>query len=285
MMELYNRSSFSISKLITDNYSTSFSLGIKSFDSKYRDPIFAIYGFVRLADEIVDTFHGYDKEAILNKFKADTLEAIDLGISTNPILHSFQQIVNKYNIDKDLILEFLKSMEMDLTNSYYHKKQYDEYIYGSAESVGLMCLKVFTNNDIEKYEQLAPFAKKLGSAFQKVNFLRDIKSDIEERGRIYLPGVDKEFKMNEESKQSLEKEAENEFRIALVGIMKLPKEVRLGVYLAYIYYQSLFQKIKLSPLKVLRERRVRVSNFKKSWLFIKSFVEIKLLEFEYVYSD
>lgn len=186
-MELYNKTSFNISKLVTKTYSTSFSLGIAAFSPKYRDAIYGIYGFVRLADEIVDTFHGYNQRKLIEDFRRDTEEAIRSGISTNPILQAFVQTVNEYKIDYHYIDAFLKSMEMDLSNSYYEKDEYNEYIYGSAEVVGLMCLKVFCGDDKELFQQLIEPARSLGSAFQKVNFLRDIKSDMEERERIYLP--------------------------------------------------------------------------------------------------
>ena len=240
-MELYNKTSFSISKLVTKTYSTSFSLGIAAFAPKYRDAIYGIYGFVRLADEIVDTFHNYNQKKLFEDFRRDTEEAIRCGISTNPILQAFVQTVNQYKIDYHYIDAFLKSMEMDLSNSYYEKDEYNQYIYGSAEVVGLMCLKVFCGDNKELFQQLVEPARSLGSAFQKVNFLRDIKSDMEERERIYLPGINHANKINDESKKNLEKEVEKEFREALEGIKKLPHGVKLGVYSAYLYYVALFR--------------------------------------------
>ena len=236
-----------------------------------------MYGYVRLADEIVDSFHGYNKAELLNKLREDTWKAIDEGISTNPILQAFQITVNKFNIDKELIEAFLKSMEMDLSNSSYKRDYYDTYIYGSAEVVGLMCLKVFIHGNQQKYDELKFAAKQLGSAFQKVNFLRDIKSDIQERGRIYLPDVHEEVFITNSSKRKLEEEVENEFRDALIGIMKLPIGVKLGVYSAYLYYYFLFKKIKSLDVDELLSRRVRISNFKKFLLLLKSVIEVKVL--------
>ncbi|MAT59320.1 MAG: phytoene synthase [Ignavibacteriae bacterium] len=277
MLQLFSDTSFKLSKRLTNSYSTSFSWGIKAFSTEYRDYIYAVYGYVRLADEIVDSFHGYNKAELLNKLREDTWKAIDEGISTNPILQAFQITVNKFNIDKELIEAFLKSMEMDLSNSSYKRDYYDTYIYGSAEVVGLMCLKVFIHGNQQKYDELKFAAKQLGSAFQKVNFLRDIKSDIQERGRIYLPDVHEEVFITNSSKRKLEEEVENEFRDALIGIMKLPIGVKLGVYSAYLYYYFLFKKIKSLDVDELLSRRVRISNFKKFLLLLKSVIEVKVL--------
>jgi len=277
-MELYNKTSFNISKLVTKTYSTSFSLGIAAFSPKYRDAIYGIYGFVRLADEIVDTFHGYNQKKLIEDFRRDTEEAIRSGISTNPILQAFVQTVNEYKIDYHYIDAFLKSMEMDLSNSYYEKDEYNEYIYGSAEVVGLMCLKVFCGDDKELFQQLIEPARSLGSAFQKVNFLRDIKSDMEERERIYLPGISHANKIDDESKKNLEQEVEKEFREALEGIKKLPHGVKLGVYSAYLYYVALFRKIQRLKVKELMKRRVRVSNPAKIALLFRGLVEVRLLK-------
>jgi phytoene/squalene synthetase len=277
-MELYNKTSFNISKLVTKTYSTSFSLGIAAFSPKYRDAIYGIYGFVRLADEIVDTFHGYNQRKLIEDFRRDTEEAIRSGISTNPILQAFVQTVNEYKIDYHYIDAFLKSMEMDLSNSYYEKDEYNEYIYGSAEVVGLMCLKVFCGDDKELFQQLIEPARSLGSAFQKVNFLRDIKSDMEERERIYLPGISHANKIDDESKKNLEQEVEKEFREALEGIKKLPHGVKLGVYSAYLYYVVLFRKIQRLKVKELMKRRVRVSNPAKIALLFRGLVEVRLLK-------
>lgn len=277
-MHEYHKVSFEINRLITNAYSTSFSLGIKAFSPEYRDAIYSVYGYVRLADEIVDSFHGYDKKKLLEKFKEDTFEAIEAGISPNPVIHSFQKIVNDYGIEKELIEAFLKSMEMDLYESYYEREQYDNYIYGSAESVGLMCLKVFVNGNEKEYQKLKYSAQMLGAAFQKVNFLRDIKADIDERKRIYLPGVDREEFINEYNKKKLEKEIEREFREALKGILQLPVGVKLGVYSAFQYYVGLFRKIQNLSVKDLLSGRVRISNFKKIILLFKSFIEVKILK-------
>lgn len=277
-MELYNKTSFNISKLITKTYSTSFSLGIAAFAPQYRDAIYGIYGFVRLADEIVDTFHGYDQKRLMENFRSDTEEALKTGISTNPILQAFVRTVNEYKIDYHYIDAFLKSMEMDLSNSYYEHNEYNEYIYGSAEVVGLMCLKVFCGDNKELFNQLMAPARSLGSAFQKVNFLRDIKSDMEERDRIYLPGINHAHKINDENKKNLEKDVEKEFKNALEGIKKLPYGVKLGVYSAYLYYLALFRKIKRMKVKDLMKGRVRVSNSAKLVLFLRGFVEVRLLK-------
>ena len=281
MIQLYHDTSFSMSKKMTKAYSTSFSLGIKAFAKEYRDPIYAIYGFVRLADEIVDSFHDYNKAELIKQFRIDTFNAIKEGISTNPVLHSFQLVVNKFQIDNKLIDAFLKSMEMDLDKSSYNREIYDTYIYGSAEVVGLMCLKVFVNGDEFKYLELLYPAKMLGSAFQKVNFLRDIKSDIDERGRIYLPDVHGTEGIDDKNKKRLESEVKEEFHQALIGILKLPMGVKLGVYSAYLYYYVLFKKIQRLGVEELLKRRVRISNFTKLLLLVKSFWEIKVVKIRF----
>lgn len=275
MEELYTQTAFDCSKLITKTYSTSFSLGIRTLHKSYHEPIYAIYGFVRYADEIVDTFHDHDKKELLHRFKADTYRSIEEKISLNPVLHSFQHVVNQYQIDHDLIEAFLVSMEMDLSKTDYADPDYKKYIYGSAEVVGLMCLKVFCRGDQQEYQRLLPAAKHLGSAFQKVNFLRDIKSDYDERGRVYFPGVD--FKsFNAEEKKQIEDDIKDEFQKAVVGIRQLPKGVRGGVYLAYIYYTVLFKKItRLTPERVKSER-IRVPNIRKFILLIKCYLLHKL---------
>lgn len=278
MIQLYHKVSFELSKKLTKSYSTSFSLGIRAFSEEFRNPIYAIYGYVRAADEIVDSFHGYDKEALMSEFKEETYRAIDRGISTNPIIHSFQIVVNKYNIAKNLIEAFLLSMEMDLNKSSYQRSSYDHYIYGSAEVVGLMCLKVFVNGNEEKYNELLHPAKMLGSAFQKVNFLRDIKSDIDERGRIYLPDVHSNDGIDNSNKKRMEEEVEKEFSEALEGIRNLPQGVKLGVYSAYLYYYFLFKKIKSLDVKELLSARVRISNATKLLLLIKSIFEVRVLK-------
>lgn len=274
MLSLYNQTCLECSSLITRRYSTSFSMGIRVFDKKYRSPIYAIYGFVRFADEIVDTFHDFPKKELLDKFRRDTYEAIESGISLNPVLHSFQNVVNKYNIEKELIDAFLDSMEMDLNLNAYEDNLYQKYIYGSAEVVGLMCLRVFVNGDDQLYQHLYASARSLGSAFQKINFLRDIKSDFDERGRVYFPGVDfRSFNLRD--KLEIESDIKKDFDDALVGITQLPQGVRFGVYLAYKYYTKLFQKIKsASPTKV-KEERIRVNDSRKVALIFSSAVRLR----------
>lgn len=253
-MQLYRSTCMECSKLITQNYSTSFSLGIKTLAKKYHESIYAIYGFVRYADEIVDTFHNYDKAALLEQFRMATYEAIEKGISLNPVLHSFQAVVNEYNIERELIDAFLHSMEMDLHDQNYNQDLYHEYIYGSAEVVGLMCLRVFVEGDEEKYQELKAPARSLGSAFQKVNFLRDMKSDYYDRGRVYFPGVHFD-QFDDVSKKIIEQDIQRDFDHALGGILKLPVGARNGVFLAYKYYLKLFKKIsKLPPSRILQER-------------------------------
>ncbi len=278
MEAIYHNASFKTSKLITHVYSTSFSLGIRVFSKEYRNAIYSIYGYVRLADEIVDSFHSFDKRTLLNEFRVETIKAIKTGISTNPVINAFQLTVNQFNIELKYVYDFLSSMEMDLSNSFYNRKHYNEYIYGSAEVVGLMCLKVFCNKNEDIFSELLRPAKCLGSAFQKINFLRDMKSDIEERGRIYLPGIDSEIKINNVNKKLLEKDVDSELIEALRGIKRLPQGVRLGVYSAYLYYLMLFNKIKKSDVELLLKKRVRISNFSKLILLLKSFIDIKFLK-------
>ena len=268
--ELFNQTTFECSKLITERYSTSFTLGIKTLDKNYHYPIYAIYGFVRYADEIVDTFHNQDKSSLLEEFRAQTYQAIEAGISLNPVLHCFQMVVNTYQIDLALIEAFLHSMAMDLEDVVYDEKTYHEYIYGSAEVVGLMCLKVFCEGKEEQYQSLLKPAKSLGAAFQKVNFLRDIKSDYFDRGRVYFPEVDFN-KFSQEDKLSIEKDIEKDFEDAYVGILNLPKGARMGVYLAYTYYKNLFKKIKKCAPQTILEERVRVPDSKKLFLLVGSY--------------
>ena len=268
-VKLYKEVSFRCSELITKSYSTSFSLGINTLHKSIHKPIYAIYGFVRFADEIVDTFHNLDKEKVLDKFEGDTYDAIKNRFSTNPVLHSFQLVVNKYKIKKDHIEAFLKSMRMDLSMKVFNKKSYKEYIYGSAEVVGLMCLKVFC--DENEYQKLEKYAISLGSAFQKVNFLRDIKSDFEERGRIYFPGVKFET-FSEVDKKSIEKDIVKDFNNAIVGIKMLPSLAKTGVYLSYKYYLELLDKIKSKDFSTIKTERVRVSNTKKFMIFVGTYL-------------
>ena len=275
MKFLFDDLSLKMSKATTHAYSTSFSLGIYFLNRRLRGAIYSIYGFVRLADEIVDSFEGYDQNFLLHKFKEDTREALEKGISLNPILNSFQHAVNDYNINPELIETFLKSMEMDLEKVNYTKEKYQQYILGSAEVVGLMCLHVFTEGDNRMYEELKPFAMKLGAAFQKVNFLRDMKDDYHLLGRTYFPDVN----MNDfcgDSKKKIENEIECDFKIALKGIKMLPVSSKGGVYLAYVYYQSLFSKIKKLPAQKILNERVRINNSKKLILMVNSLVVNKM---------
>ncbi len=274
MKLLFDQFSSKASKIITDSYSTSFSLGILYLDKKIRGDIYAIYGFVRVADEIVDSFEGYDKRLLLKNFKTETREALDKRISVNPILNSFQKTFHHYNIQYELIDLFFKSMEMDLDKINYNEVAYEQYILGSAEVVGLMCLHVFTEKDNKSYEDLKPFAMKLGAAFQKVNFLRDLKDDFHGLGRTYFPNLNlMEFTM--QAKKQIEQDIEKDFAMALPGIKRLPRSSRMGVYLAYIYYQTLFNKIKRLPVQGLMMKRVRINNGKKLRLMINTLLPIK----------
>lgn len=269
MMELYNKTCMECSQLITNRYSTSFSMGIKVFEKRFRAPIYAIYGFVRFADEIVDTFHDYPKAELLERFKADTYKAIEEGISLNPVLQAFQETVRKYEIERDLIDAFLKSMEMDLHHNTYEDSLYKEYIYGSAEVVGLMCLRVFCEGDRTKYDKLKDSACSLGSAFQKINFLRDMKSDFDDRGRVYFPGVDFS-NFTTEDKILIEADIKKDFDDAYRGIVQLPEGARFGVYLAYVYYTNLFKKIRRTTAAKVKEKRIRVRDTRKVMLLFSS---------------
>ncbi|MFY0591865.1 MAG: phytoene/squalene synthase family protein [Roseivirga sp.] len=271
-MELFDQTTLECSKLITQRYSTSFTLGIQTLDKKLHYPIYGIYGFVRYADEIVDTFHDHDKADLLARFKKDTYKAIEEKISLNPVLHSFQLVVNKYNLDHELIEAFLRSMEMDLQETVYDQAGYEEYIYGSAEVIGLMCLKIFCEGDEHSYQSLLPAAKSLGSAFQKVNFLRDIKSDFQERGRVYFPGID--FKnFTTVAKEEIEADIQKDFDDALDGIKRLPKSAQKGVYLAYKYYLKLFRKIKNCPASKIQQQRIRVPNARKFAILLGTYLQ------------
>jgi len=274
MKHLFDELSYSVSKITTKKYSTSFSLGILALKPSIRSAIYAIYGYVRLADEIVDSFHGYDKEKLLNRLKQETENALQEGISLNPILQSFQETVNRYKIDKSLIEQFLHSMEMDLQKIDYNSELYEEYIFGSAEVVGLMCLQVFTDGNKEQYERLKPYAMKLGSAFQKVNFLRDLKDDYQILGRTYFPNIDMCI-FDNYVKSQIEKEIEEEFKEALTGIKKLPHSSIFGVYLAYKYYLSLFKKIKRKSSVEILNNRVRIPNSEKAFVAFKSYIRYK----------
>lgn len=272
---LFDSVSIACSKKTTTSYSTSFSLGIKTLGKKFRDPIYAIYGFVRFADEIVDTFHDYDKVSLMARFREDTVRAIDEKISLNPILNSFQKVYHDFNLDWELVDTFLKSMEMDLDKTMYDRLGYEVYILGSAEVVGLMCLKVFTEGDQQEYERLKPYAMRLGAAFQKINFLRDLKADYQTLGRTYFPQLDMS-KFDENAKRTIEKEIAEDFHEAYKGILMLPKDARFGVYVAYTYYVRLFQKIKSLPSDRIMEERIRIPNQKKFALILKSYVQHNL---------
>ena len=276
MKELYDEVSMKCSRITTKSYSTSFSLGIRCLDKSLRDPICAIYGFVRFADEIVDTFHDYNKDELLARFKEDTYKSIADGISLNPILHSFQRTVNQYQIDHKLIDQFLYSMEMDLTEREYDQQEYETYILGSAEVVGLMCLKVFCNGDESFYQELKPNAMKLGSAFQKINFLRDLRADYIGMGRTYFPNLENMDEFNEENKKAIEADIEEDFRQGYEGIKKLPRTSRFGVYLAYVYYYSLFNKIKNTPCTRVMSARIRIPNQRKFSLLFYTYVKHRL---------
>ena len=268
MKNIFDEVSLKCSEITTKYYSTSFSLGIKLLDKEIHNPIYSIYGFVRLADEIVDSFHDFDKAKLLNEFKENTKQAIENKISLNPILNSFQEVVNKYNIEWEHIQDFLSSMESDLNQKKYDEDTYKQYIKGSAEAVGLMCLRVFCNNNNKLYNDLEKYAIYLGSVFQKVNFIRDISADYNELKRVYFPQLNiNEF--NEEEKNKIEDDIEKEFSLALIGIKQLPKSAKKGVFLAYSYYYSLFKKIKSTPADKIMTKRIRIPNFTKFLILIK----------------
>ena len=277
MKQLFDQVSFQTSKLVTEKYSTSFSMAVKMLSPSIRSAIYNIYGFVRFADEIVDTFHNYKKEQLLENFEKQYYMALKNGISLNPILNSFQATVTKYNIPDELVVAFLNSMKADLIKTTYKtKKEYEEYIYGSADVVGLMCLKVFVNGNEEKYNELKEAAMRLGSAFQKVNFLRDLKDDYELLNRSYFPGVNLSS-LDSKSKELIIKEIEDDFDFAYSnGILKLPVEAKFGVYMAYRYYRRLLKKLKNVPSSEIIETRVRISDPMKINLLARSYVKYKL---------
>jgi len=275
MISTFHEVSHECSRLTTKRYSTSFSSAIKLLHKDVRGPIFDIYGLVRFADEIVDTLHDFDKATLLANFKAETFAAIENRISLNPIIHSFQRTVNRYNIDHKLIEAFFQSMEFDLDKAQYTVTDYQEYIYGSAEVVGLMCLYVFCDGNKDSYETLKPSAQALGSAFQKVNFLRDVKADYHQLNRVYFPGVDFNS-FTHEMKSLIESDIAKDFADAYSGILKLPLTARFGVYLAYKYYLSLFKKIKaVKPQRILEER-IRIPNYMKLWVATKVVIRTQL---------
>ena len=276
MIEIFDHVASNSSRQVTKAYSTSFSTAVKILSPEIQADIHNIYGFVRFADEIVDTFHDWDKETLLNKFENDFYEAMDIGISLNPIIHSFQKTIKKFDIDIELVKAFLKSMRMDLSKkTYLNQEEYEEYIYGSADVVGLMCLKVFVHGDQDKYDDLKYSAQRLGSAFQKVNFLRDIKSDAELLERSYFPGIDLK-KIDTETKNRIIEEIEHDFREAYKGLIRLPGSSRFGVYTAYVYYKQLLHKLKKTESTGILEKRIRVSNPEKIGLLFKSYLDVKL---------
>lgn len=275
MINIFHDVSRECSKLTTRKYSTSFSSAIKLLHKDLRTPIYDVYGFVRFADEIVDTFHNYNKEELLKEFKTETYLAIERKISLNPILHSFQMTVNEYEISMDLIDSFFKSMEYDLSKNVYDFNSYKDYVYGSAEVVGLMCLTIFCEKNCKKYERLKPFAQSLGAAFQKVNFLRDIKSDYQQLERTYFPGVDfSNFTAG--MKKNIESEIMNDFANAYIGITELPLKARFGVYVAYKYYLSLFRKIKRTQAAKILNQRIRIPSYSKAFIVIRAGVKNQL---------
>jgi phytoene/squalene synthetase len=276
LMQLYNDVSFKISKLVTHNYSTSFSIAVSFLDKEMQNAIYSIYGFVRLADEIVDTFHDYDKKSLLHRFESDYYEALNSGLSLNPVLHSFQYVVNRYKIPDELIQAFLNSMKADLyKNIYNDKAKIDDYIYGSAEAVGLMCLRVFINGNESNYNELRYPAMKLGAAFQKVNFLRDLKTDIQHLDRNYFPEITGNT-FNDTVKKQIINDIENDFSASYRGIKKLPPKAKLPVLIAYYYYLSLLRKIKNTRAEKLMMTRIRVPDFKKFLLLIKAYLNCKM---------
>jgi phytoene synthase len=273
--KLFNKVSISCSKVVTRSYSTSFSLGIRCLDKEVQDPIYSIYGFVRFADEIVDTFHDFDKQTLLDRFKEDTHRAVAEKISLNPILNSFQKTVNYYEIESSLYDQFLKSMEMDLMKTEYDQQGIDEYILGSAQVVGLMCLRVFCKRDDVMYQRLKPNAMHLGAAFQKINFLRDLKADFKGMGRNYFPGIDL-TRFDSESKRKIEDNIDLDFKAGFEGIKQLPHSVRLGMYVAYVYYYALFKKIKNTPPDRVMNKRIRIRNRQKLSILAYSYVKHQL---------
>ncbi|MEB3347003.1 phytoene/squalene synthase family protein [Aquimarina gracilis] len=276
MKAIFDTVSYNCSKIVTNSYSTSFSLASKMLSESIRQDIYNIYGFVRFADEIVDTFHDYDKEKLFNDFEEEMYKAIKNKISLNPILNSFQQTVHKYNIQSELYEAFMKSMRLDLyKTNYLTDEEYKEYIYGSADVVGLMCLKVFVKGDETRYNELKDSAMHLGSAFQKVNFLRDLKADYEDLNRTYFPNTDLR-QLDEDSKLRIIKEIEEDFDKGLTGILKLPVEAKFGVYTAFIYYKKLLNKLKKTPSLEIKNTRIRVPNYQKFGLLAKSYFDYRL---------
>ncbi len=276
MKKLFDQVSESCSRIVTESYSTSFTLATKMLDSSIRQDIYNIYGFVRFADEIVDSFHNYDKKELLNLFEKDLKKSIEDKISLNPILNSFQKTIHNYQIDYELVDSFLNSMKLDLDKKkYLTKKEFDQYVYGSADVVGLMCLKVFVKGNKNQYNDLKPYAMSLGSAFQKVNFLRDLKADHDGLNRSYFPNLNID-EFDEPSKKIILDEIDKDFKHALKGIFKLPSSARFGVYTAYKYYLKLLNKLrKTHPLKI-KSSRIRVPNYQKVNVLARSYVRYRL---------
>lgn len=275
MIDLFHKVSQQCSKITTERYSTSFSSAIRLLHKDLRPAIYNIYGFVRFADEIVDTFHSDDNRQLLAEFKVETFAAINRGISLNPILHSFQITVNNYGISHELIHAFFRSMEWDLDRSVYDADAYREYIYGSAEVVGLMCLYIFCERDAQMYEKLKPYAQALGAAFQKVNFLRDMKADYQHLNRTYFPRVDFD-NFTSSMKDEIESDITIDFAMASKGISLLPVKARFGVYVAYKYYQSLFKKIRRVKPALIMEQRIRIPNYSKAFILMRAGLKSQL---------
>lgn len=275
-LDLYNDLSVRTSMMVTKAYSTSFSIGIRLFAPQLRNPIYSIYGFVRLADEIVDSWHSLNQKQELDHLKADCRQAFDSGFSSNPILQSFSQVIRSFDIDYELVDAFMYSMELDLTQTTYTQSQYERYIYGSAEVVGLMCLAVFCQGDKNEYNRLVPGARSLGAAFQKVNFLRDLGEDTDGLGRIYFPGLNMAL-LSEIDKLRLVNEIEADFKNAFPSLRELPSSARTGVLLAYTYYLTLLDKIRKTPASKLKTQRIRVSNSQKIWLLIRIYTKERIL--------
>jgi phytoene synthase len=276
MKKLFDDISNESATLITKKYSTSFSIAVALLAPGIRQAIYNIYGFVRVADEIVDSFEGYPQEDILNRFEEEYSYALKLGISTNPIINAFQKTVIKYSIDDSLVRAFLRSMRADLSKQIYaNKEEMEDYIYGSADVVGLMCLKVFVNGDTKEYDRLKDAAMRLGSAFQKVNFLRDLKQDYAHLNRTYFPNIDPE-NLTTEDKNKIVQEIKEDFNAAYIGIKELPKEARFGVYVAYKYYLQLLKNINKTPAEVLMDKRIRVSTLLKTYLLFQSYISYKI---------
>lgn len=274
-ISLFSRVSLESSKKATKAYSTSFSLGIRALSPTVRDAIYALYGFVRLVDEVVDSFHGYDRERLFYSLRGETRLALDERISTNMILQSFQLVFHEYGIEREHVEQFFHSMEQDLTYTTYDRSQYDEYIKGSAEVVGLMCLKIFVRGNEQQYEELAPAAIRLGSAFQKVNFLRDVREDFHELGRSYFPGVNV-AELDAESKRKIEADINEDLRIAYEGIIRLPRDTRFGVYLAYSYYRQLLKRIQRVSSSQILKQRIRIPDFQKAVVLVWSYTRHRL---------